>query len=367
MYVYIGSFNYQGAEGITLCEFDPREGTVKPKERFAKNSNAGSMTMRNGRLYSTDEQVMSCREGGGGVLTFAVDEKTGTLRELSHIYTLAANTSGIAFDAEGRYMVVTHFAIGQPAVKVVKDEKGWHTQKVFHDTVTNLYRMNEDGTPGLLCDVHYHPVSQGGKPSFIHKAFLSPDGTLFGYANLGSDAVGFLKIDYEKEKLIPVSETACRDFSGPRHLVFHPTLSYLYVNYERNGVISRFSYTPNGCVWVDDVSIVPEGEVMDAKSNQSEILVDPSGNYLYDVMRGLGLLCVLKIDPRDGSLTLKQTIHTASRTARGAAFSPEGNFLLLACNDTQNVVTYRILEDGTLLEAAVSETIAHPASIAFSC
>lgn len=365
MYAYVGSFNYEGAEGITLCEYDPEHGSITPKKRFAPNVNAGSMTMRNGKLYSTDEQVLSRHEGGGGVFTFAADPKTGEVTELSHIYTLAANTSGITFDASGKYMVVTHFAIGLPSIKVVADDQGWHTEQVMHDTVTNLYRMNEDGTPGKLCDVYLHPVTADGKPSFIHKAFLSPDQTIFGYGNLGADLVGFLKIDYENEKLISVCETTCKNFSGPRHLAFHPTLPYLYLNYERNGVVSRFRYSEKECVWESDVNVVPEGMKMDMKSNQSEILVDGSGKHLYNVMRGLGLLYVMDIDPKDGSLTLKQTIHTESKTARGAAFSPDGRFLLLACTDTQNIVSYRILENGMLEQASVSDTITHPASIAF--
>ena len=77
------------------------------------------------------------------------------------------------------------------------------------------------------------------------------------------------------------------------------------------------------------------------------------------------MLVVMEIDQKTGELTLLQRIMTESKVARGAAFAPDGRYLLLACNDKQNVESYRVLADGTLELTNVSGTIAHPASIAF--
>lgn len=148
MYAYVGSFNYMGAEGITVCRYDPDTGVITPDHRFCEDINAGSLTWHRGKLYSTDEQSMSRREGGGGLCTFSVLPETGEPTEVNHIYTLAANTSGVTFDKTGAYMLVTHFAIGPAAVKVVPDgHGGWKSKPEFHDNVTYLYKLNSDGTP----------------------------------------------------------------------------------------------------------------------------------------------------------------------------------------------------------------------------
>lgn len=365
-FLYVGSFSYSGAEGITICKFDSETGEVKPEKLASQRTNAGSLTVKDGYLYSTDEQIITCPSGGGGVLCFETDPENGELKEKSHIFTMAANTSGITFDKTGNYMVVTHFAIGMPTIKVVQDENNnWHSEKVFPDTITNLYRLNEDGTPGKLCDVIHHSAETAPKPSFIHKAFLAPDGSCFAYGNLGADRIGFFKIDYKEEKLVPLFETLCQDGSGPRHLVFHPTLPVLYLNYERKGAVSKFRWSEENCIWEED-TVLPVGEAeLGPRDNQSEILIDEKGQCLYDVMRGLGYLYVMEIDQDTGSLRCIQSIETDSKAVRGAAFSPDGKYLLLACNDTENVVSYRIMKNGKLERAAVSEKITHPAAIAF--
>lgn len=366
MFAYVGSFNYAGAEGITVCEYDAENGCVTPRKLLSPRTNAGSLTVKDDRLYSTDEQIITCPDGGGGVLCLESDPVSGELTEKSHTFTMASNTSGITFDKTGKYMVVTHFAIGMPTIKVTQGEDGaWHSEKVFPDTITNLYRMNEDGTPGKLCDVLHHSNATAPKPSFIHKAFLAPDGSCFAYGNLGADRIGFFKIDYENEKLVPLFETPCKAGSGPRHLIFHPTLPYLYLNYERNGVVSKFRWSEESCVWEEDVQLPVGDAELGPRDNQSEILINADGRQLYDVLRGLGRLYVMDIDPETGSLRCVQSLETESKAVRGAAFSPDGNYLLLACNDTENVVSYRILENGTLEKAAVSEKITHPAAIAF--
>ncbi|MCD8014158.1 MAG: lactonase family protein [Lachnospiraceae bacterium] len=361
MFVYVGSFAYQGSEGITICKFCPETGLVEPVQTVFEEVNAGSLVKRRDILYATDEQWDSGEEGGGRVFTFQADPENGLLTELGHTDTMAANTSNVTFDVDGKYMIVTHFAIGMPTIKVVADESGqYHTQKVFPDTITSLYRMNTDGTPGKLCDVYVHPPV-----SFIHKAIRWGNCNQFAYCNLGADEVGFFHIDYEKEKLAMDGAVRCGRGTGPRHAVFHKTLPYLYLNYERNGVITRISCEEGNRKLVDDISVVPEDTVMDPHCNQSEILLSGDGTRLYNLMRGLGLLNVLEVSMDTGKLKLLQTIQTESKVARGACFSPDGKYLLVACNDTENIVSYKVNEDGLLKECAVSGHIPHPASLAF--
>ena len=164
---------------------------------------------------------------------------------------------------------------------------------------------------------------------------------------------------------MPLTETRCKKGVGPRHLVFHPSLPYLYLNYERYGFISQYKYDKASCMLVNDFDIMPEISESLERFDQSEILIDSTGTHLYNIMRGLGLLYVFAINQNDGSLIKQQVIEMESKLARGAAFSPDGCFLLVACTDKENIVTYKVHTDGTLSEVGVSPQLAHPASIVF--
>ncbi|MCD7746672.1 MAG: lactonase family protein [Lachnospiraceae bacterium] len=361
MYAYVGSFSYQGSEGITICRYFPENGRMEPVKTVYPEINAGSLIPGDGVLYATDEQWDSGRDGGGRLFTFRPEPETGELIELSRIDTLAANTSNVALDSTGKYMIVTHFAIGMPVIKVKQASDGhYYSQKEFTDTITSLYKMKEDGTPGKLCDVFVHPPV-----SFIHKAIRWGDRNKFAYCNLGADEVGFFHIDYENEKLVMEDAIHFKQGVGPRHAVFHKTLPILYLNYERNGFISRLSCEDGKRKHLDDTSIVPEGITLDDHCNQSEIMLNQDGTRLYNLMRGLGILNVLDVNVETGELTLLQSVQLESKVPRGACFSPDGNYILVACNDTENVVSLNVQKDGLLELAAVSGHIPHPASIAF--
>lgn len=361
---YIGSFSYQGSEGITVCEYHDENGRVSVRKTIYPEINAGSLTVNRGILYATDEQGNSGKDGGGRIFTFRLDRRTGNPELVNITDTYALNPSHVMIDQTGKYMVVTHFSIGAPVVQVEREKDGaYHSSKKYNDTITSLYRLDENGIPGKLCDVFYH--KQAGKQSFIHKAFFGPAKNLYAYCDLGADILGFFRIDYENEKLEMTEKIICEEQAGPRHGVFHKTLPYVYVNYERKGAITRFAYGENGYRALDEISVVPENMVMTPECNQSEILLNPEGTRMYNLMRGLGLVNVLDVSCEDGKLSPLQTLKIGSKVPRGASLTPDGKFLLIACNDTERILTLHVLENGCLKAGELSERMPHPASIAF--
>ena len=363
-FAYAGAFNYQGAQGITICRYDDETGTLEPLSVTAGDLNAGALTLCGDILYATDEQDHTGAQGGGRIVTFRIDGETGQLERLDERSALFVKPSYITVDATGNYLLVTHFTIGMPVTRVEQTPDGkWESKLMFHSAGISLYRRNADGTPGELVDVYVPEKAKGGKPSFSHKAVYNPQDGRYAYCDLGADEIGFFTIDYEQEKIRPAGSISCDPFCGPRHAVIHPSLPLLYLNYERKGAVTRCRIDGEDLEILEDTSVLREGDELTQDCNQSEILMNAAGTRLYDLMRGLGLLYVFAADSADGALSLLEVHELDSKVPRGMTLTADEKFLLLACNDTECVEAYRVLEDGRLEKGVTSEKIAHPASI----
>ena len=155
--------------------------------------------------------------------------------------------------------------------------------------------------------------------------------------------------------------------SGPRHLAFHPSGKYVYVTNEITCTVSAFSYdASNGQLQpLQDISTLPP----DFRGNRStaEIMVHPSGNFLYVSNRGdANSIARFRIDPADGRLTMLGTTPTGGKTPRGFGVDPGGNFLLAANQDSDNVVVFRIDPDsGDLAATGVDVKVPTPVCVTF--
>jgi 6-phosphogluconolactonase len=139
------------------------------------------------------------------------------------------------------------------------------------------------------------------------------------------------------------------------------------VNNEFQPYIYSFRYDdggklePAGCV-----GVLPEGVANPAKHGQSDMLVSPDGQYLYDMFRHIDMIFVFRIDQETGELTRMQALQSEGKVLRTCLLSPDGRFMLVAADGSQNVLTYPMNPDGTVGETpAHSLAQANPAHLAF--
>ncbi len=81
------------------------------------------------------------------------------------------------------------------------------------------------------------------------------------------------------------------------------------------------------------------------------MVMSADGAYIYDVLNGKGVdgVSVFRIAQDSGIPELIQYLPVDGKWARGAAISPDGGFLVVACMDGDGaVLSYRIQSDGTL-------------------
>jgi 6-phosphogluconolactonase len=77
-------------------------------------------------------------------------------------------------------------------------------------------------------------------------------------------------------------------------------------------------------------------------SDLAEIVVHPSGRFLYGSNRGRDSIAIFGIHSSKGTLTYLADVPTQGRTPRNFGIDPTGNFLLTANQDGNNLVLFRI-------------------------
>ncbi len=123
---------------------------------------------------------------------------------------------------------------------------------------------------------------------------------------------------------------------------FHPSGRFVYVIHEMVSSITAFTYdsTHGTFLWIQTVSTLPA--TFTGTSTTAEILVHPSGRFVYGSNRGHDSIAAFRIDPATGRLTLLGHTPTGGKTPRNFAIDPTGAFLLAANQNSDNIVTFRI-------------------------
>src|SRR5439155_16422329 len=91
------------------------------------------------------------------------------------------------------------------------------------------------------------------------------------------------------------------------------------------------------------ISTLPEG--FTGQSSTAEIVLHPSGRFLYGSNRGHDSIAIFAIDRNSGRLTTVGRESTGGKTPRNFEIDPTGAYLLAANQDADNIVVFRIDPD----------------------
>jgi 6-phosphogluconolactonase len=176
-----------------------------------------------------------------------------------------------------------------------------------------------------------------------HSINLDPTNSYVYAADLGIDKLMIYKLDLDKGTLasnsIPSVDIA--PGSGPRHLTFHPSKPYMYLINEMGNTIMVFTFdaATGNVTLLQTVPSLPEG--WEGRNTTADIHIEPTGRFLYGSNRGHHSLVTYEIG-EDGLLTLVGHILTMGQTPRNFVIHPNGRFLLVANQDTNNVVVFNL-------------------------
>lgn len=377
-FVYVGSWraNDQPTYGITIYQYEPENGQMTRLKTVYKEYCIGAIWLDKSRdiLYAADERVdlPGMRKGGGGrIIAFSVNPRTGDLEEISRQFSYGANPVSLVTDSESKFLLVANHGARNTVTQTVTNKYGKISIQTLHDeSNVVLFPLKSSGSIDEPCDLFR--LSGEGPEIFqlgphAHSIRRSPFGNLYAVCDKGGDQIYMLQVDYCRNKLVLCEESPIHRSMGsaPRYSVFHPTKPYVYVNKENRTLISAFRYNMRGKLeHICTVNSLPENVAPPKGFCQSNLVMDAKGRFLYTLVRIVNMIVVHAVDEETGELKRIQVVENVPEGGRACAISPDGHFLVTAA--ISGIVTsYPIHTDGTLGQAVSVQEQAIAGAIAF--
>src|SRR6266496_4333886 len=335
--MYVGTYTDSGSKGIYAYEYDGASGKASPLGVAAETSNPSFLAVDAGRkfLYAVNETHDYQGEPSGAVTAFAIDRKTGKLRELNQVASHGADPCYISLDKSGKYVLVANYNGGNVvAFPLAADGHIGEASSVVQDEGAvgpNKERQEK---------AHAHWIETSARNRFAYAA------------DLGLDRVLIYNFDAEKGTLTRGKNSASpdgKDFfsatlapgSGPRHVAFSSDGKFMYVLGELDSTVTTFANDANETYKsVQKISALPSG--FSGHNHTAEIAMHPGGKFLYTSNRGDDSIAVFTIDKGTGQLTFVERVPSGGKTPRNFAIDPTGTHLLVANQDSGNIVEFRI-------------------------
>jgi 6-phosphogluconolactonase len=320
-----GEFKAAGSKGIYVYRFDAATGDATPVSTIAtKNPSYLAIAPGGKFVYSVNETNGAAP---GGVSAFSFDKQTGQLSFLNRQASGGDDPCYVTVDNGRKWVMVANYSGGSYSALPV----------------------NADGSLAPATETVQHTGSGANKDrqekAHVHSTIFSPDEKYLVVCDLGTDKLSVLRFDpaAAKTPLTPASDSVVdiQPGSGPRHTAFAPGKPYAYVIEELTGTVDVFHYSTGKMTPLQRISSHPD----DYKGNigSADIHVAPGGKFLYASNRGdANSLAIFYIDPATGKLTTKGFQSTMGNAPRNFMIDPTGQWLLVANQNTKNVVIFKI-------------------------
>jgi 6-phosphogluconolactonase len=314
------------SKGIQVFRFDPASGKLTPLGLAAETVNPTYVTFSaSGRfLYAVNEIYGFQGEATGTVSAFAIDPTSGRLTFLNQVVSHGTGPCHLSVDHTGRNLLVANFGSGSAAV----------------------LPLNPDGTlqpaSAVVQDTGSGPNPRQAGPH-THSFNVTPDNRLAVAAEFGTDRLSVFHFDAVTGSLRPADppQVVLRPASAPRHFTFHPNGATAYSLNEIDSTITVLAYdSAHGAFReLQTVSTLPDG--FKDHNTAAEVLVHPSGRFLYASNRGHNTIAVFAVDG-PGRLSLVAHVPSGGKTPRGFSLDPAGRWLIAANQDTHNIAVFAI-------------------------
>lgn len=340
--VYVGTYTRpiphvpeSRGDGIHQFELDVTTGELVDTGKVYHVDNPTFLAIhRNDRfLYACSEMAPA---DGGTVTAYAIDETTGDLQLLNRQSSGGKTTAYISVDKQSGFVMAANY---------------------MGDASVALLPIKPNGYLNAPSSVHNHTLPAAGtvpsrqEKSHTHCIVAVPNNQFALACDLGLDKIFVYQLDHQNKCLIP-NDPPFYDThpgAGPRHLVFHPSMSLVYVLQELDSTITALAFDPTNGRLSHRQTIAMLPDAFTENNTASEIQVSPDGRFLYAANRGHDSLSIYAIHPETGALDMVGHQATSGKTPRNFVIDPSGELLLAANQNSHTIISFKINQQTGLL------------------
>jgi 6-phosphogluconolactonase len=281
-------------------------------------------------LYAVNEQ------GGANskVVAFTINGTNGGLTKINEAPAGGDGSPHLSVHPGGKLVLVAHYGSGHVATLKVDNTGG------VVSPPADIERPANDKS-------HHITADRSGQYVFVCNVSAN---TVFQYK---VDAAGLLTANGQAEGFPGAA--------GPRHMAFHPTLNVAYTINETAKTVSSLTFDPGTGKLSNPKtqSGLPPNTNFNGGSG-AHILVSPDGTLVFASIRGHNSITSYKVNAADGTLTYasNQTAGGMIKTPRDFGIDTTGKYLIVANQDSANVIVLQIATDGTMTVKGQPTTVA---------
>jgi 6-phosphogluconolactonase len=341
--VYFGTGG-PGAKGIYRSTFNETDGKLSPAELAAEVGSPGFLALHpdGTKLYA-----VANFPGGPGAMGYRI-QPGGGLEVINSSPTGDGGGAHIAVHPSGRFLLTAQYGAGSTALFPLDDAGRLGTAVIHRHTGGSRVVKGRQDAP------------------HAHWCGFSPDGRFALVPDLGMDGVVIYRVDLERPAIERHGFAASVPGGGPRHLRFSPDGKFIYLLNELSLSVTTYAWEPqSGTARL--LATVPalseEAKAKEAFNSAAEILVHPSGRFVYSSNRGHDSVTVYRADPATSALSVIQVQPVRGAFPRNINLAPGGGWLLAAGADSNTVSVHRVDPASGLLTYQTKGVINVPAPI----
>lgn len=320
-HLLIGTYSSEEKpNGIHVYRFNTQSGEFKIAQPVTELSNASYLTISKDRknVYAVSEG-----RGGGSVNAFAFNPLSGALTFMNTVPS--QGPCYVSVDDHKKIVFTGNYGGGNVLAILLNADGSFvedHVQTVQHEGSSVVKERQE-------------------KPH-VHSVVLSLDDRYLLVPDLGTDKVYQYHVGTTQQQILMPADApflALKPGGGPRHLAFHPNGKFAYLVLELVGSVMALDYSDGKLEAKQTISMVDPD--FKGRVSGADIHVSGDGKFLYASNRGdVNEIAIFSIDKK-GGLTLVNRQSVLGKTPRNFAIDPTGNSLLVANQNSNEVIIFK--------------------------
>ena len=333
--VYVGTYTDGESRGIYRLELDRAGARLSTPELVAEAVNPSFLTWHPSGdvIYAVSETDDVGPERTGALLAFRIDGDR--LRLINQVSSGGAGPCHVSLNTSGTHAFVANYGAGSiAAFPLLPDASVAAASSIVQHRGSSA-----------------HPTRQSR--AHAHSIRPAPGGAFVLAADLGIDRVLVYRFDADTGTLAPhhPPSIATPPGAGPRHLASHPSTDAVFVMNELSSTLAWYTWDRTRG------TLDPRGEIstlpveFTGENTTAEVVVHPSGRFVYGSNRGHDSIAVFRIGA-GGALACVGIYPSGGRTPRHFALDRSGAFLLAANQESNSIVLFHVdQKTGALIDS----------------